>query len=68
MELNSSNLVKTQCEKCDSSGYMKTEPVLCRHCSGNICIYCENNGGYYKGIYETCDKCFGDGEYINNLK
>ena len=62
MELNSSNLVKTQCNKCDGCGYMKITPVLCKKCNGSICMYCENKGGFYIKPYETCDKCYGDGE------
>ena len=30
-------------------------------------MYCENKGGFYIKPYETCDKCYGDGEiYIDD--
>ena len=70
MELNSSELItKTQCEKCNGSGYIKQKVRTFTACNGPVSMHGENIDESYIKPYETCDKCYGKGEYIlNNLK
>ena len=53
-----------KCFKCNGSGLMKMEPIICQKCKGQFhpfCIYCENRSGFEIQPYETCDQCLGNG-------
>lgn len=59
----SSKIDIVRCVQCKGSGFVKTTPIKCDKCNGKHCIIC--NGGYKRGIYDTCEKCGGCGSLIS---
>jgi len=59
----SKTFTKKTCPLCDGCGLVKKKQFKCKICSANnltrcaVCEHCK-----YKGTYDECYTCFGDGE------
>lgn len=50
-----------RCQKCEGTGFLKYDPIICNICDGIKCMFC-NNTGLERMPWDLCDKCCGDGE------
>tara|TARA_Y100000589_G_C27057889_1_gene590086 strand:+ start:707 stop:889 length:183 start_codon:yes stop_codon:yes gene_type:complete len=53
---------KEKCEKCNGSGLMKTDVIICPYCNGKRCYKCLNESGLKQYPYSECNICYGSGE------